>query len=82
VPGARRIGIEQRQLVAQQVVDVGVRLCGVEEAADRVARAGRGVERGAVVAQARIAGDRLRRGHRQQLAAALVQHEIEAEERL
>ena len=32
VPGARRLGVEQRELVAEQVVDAGMRLGGVEQA--------------------------------------------------
>ena len=59
--------------------------CGLavgEQAPDRVARARRAVERAGVLAQPRMARERLRARHRQQLAAALVEHEIEPEERL
>ena len=80
--GPRRVGVEQRELVGEQVVDAGVRVAVVEQPADRVAGAGGGVERAAVLAQARVAGDRLGGRDREQVAAALVEHEVEAEERL
>ena len=81
-PARAGSAVEQRELVAEQVVDAGMRLGGVEQAPDRVARARGGVERAAVLAQARIARDGLGRGHGEQVAAPLVQDEVEAEERL
>ena len=41
----RGLGVEQRELVGEQVVDAGVRVAVVEQPADRVARARGGVER-------------------------------------
>ena len=79
--GARRapgIGVEQRELVGEQVVDAAVRVAVVEQPPDRVARARRAVERAAVLAQPRMAVDRLRARHRQQVAAALVEHQLGA----
>ena len=50
--GAR--GVEQRELVAEQVEDARVRLGRVEQAHHRVARPGRAVERARVGAQAGV----------------------------
>ncbi len=54
------VGVEQRELVAEQVVDLGVRLVGLEQAGDRVARARGSVEG----ARRRRAGARSRRPSR------------------
>ena len=80
--GAGGIAVEQRELVGQQVVDAGVRVAVVEDARDRLARARGAVQRAGVLAQARVRGDGLGRGDGQQVAAALVQDEVEPEERL
>ena len=52
---ARGVGVEQRELVGQQVIDAAVRLAVVEQPRDRVARARRAVERAGVLAQPRMA---------------------------
>ena len=57
-------------------------LGGLEQPPDRVARARGGIQRTGVGAQARVRLDGLRAGDRQQLAAALVQIELQPEERL
>ena len=80
--GAGGLAVEQRELVGQQVVDAGVRVAVVEHARHGLAGAGGAVERAGVLAQARVGGDGLRAGDGQQVAAALVEHEVEAEERL
>ena len=78
-----RLGaVEDREVAAEQVVGGRVRLLGVAEAQDGVARPRGGAERGAVGAQVRMRLDRVRAGHRRQVAAALVQDQVEAEERL
>ena len=59
-----------------------MRLTGLEQPSDSVARARGGIERTGIRAQARIGLDGLRAGDRQQLAAAFVQVELQAEERL
>ena len=80
--GAGGLAVEQRELVGEQVVDAGVRVAVVEHARHGLAGAGGAVERAGVLAQARVGGDRLGAGDGQQLAAALVEHEVEPEERL
>ena len=45
---AGRVGVEQRELVAEQVVDGRVRVSPLEQAPDGVAGAGGGVQRGGV----------------------------------
>ena len=59
--------------MAEQVVDAGVRIGGLEQAADRVAGPRGGVEGAGVLAQARVAVERLGGGDGEQLPAALVQ---------
>ena len=81
-PARSGVAVEQGELVGQQVVDAGVRVAVVEDARDRLAGARGAVERAAVLAQARVGGDGLDRGDREHVAAALVEHEVEAEERL
>ena len=81
-PARRGLAVQQRELVGEQVVDAGVRVAVVEDAGDGLAGAGGAVERAAVLAQARVGGDGLGRGDGQQVAAALVEHEVEPEERL
>ena len=76
------LAVEQRELVGEQVVDAGVRVAVVEHARHGLAGAGGAVERAGVLAQARVGGHRLGAGDGQQLAAALVEHEVEPEERL
>ena len=71
--GSPGLLVEQRELAAQQVEHARVRLGGLEQAPDRVARARRRVERARVAAQPRVRVDGLRAGHRQQLAAPFVQ---------
>ncbi len=67
----------------RQPVEVrGVVRIGVEQAQHRVAGAGAGVERRPGGAQARVAVERRDAGHGEQLAAAFVQDQVEAEERL
>ena len=73
---------EQRELVGEQVVDLGVGLLGLEHARDGVARA-RGAS--SVAAWSRRRGVRVERldaGHREQVAAALVADQAHAQERL
>src|SRR5829696_9834987 len=79
---ARGVGVEQRQLVGEQVVDAAVRLTVVEQPRYRVAGARGAVERRAVLPQPRVAVQRLRARYREQLAAALVEHQPEPEVRL
>ncbi len=74
--------VEQRQVAAEQVVGGPVRLGRVEQPQDRVAAPRRGPDRDAVGAQARVAVDRRGAGHGAEVAAPLVQHQVEAEERL
>ena len=78
-PARSGLRVEQRELVGEQVVDAGVRLAVVEQAADRVAGAGRGLKRRAVLPEPPVAGERLGARHGEQVAAALVEHELEAE---
>ena len=59
-----------------------MRLGGLEQPAHRIARPRGCVQRAGVAAQARVAVDRLRAGHRQQLAAPFVQLDAQTEERL
>ena len=82
VRGLLRPRIEQRELVAEEREHAGMRLGRGEQARDGVAHAGRGIERGGVLAQARMAGDRLgaRDGH--EVALAVVEHHMQAEIRL
>ena len=54
----------------------------VEDPGDGLAGPRGGVEGPGVLAQARVGGDRLHRGDREQVAAALVEDEVQAEERL
>ena len=58
-PALRRVGVEQRELVGEQVVDALVGVAVVEQAADGVAGARGGVERRPVLAQPPVAGERL-----------------------
>ena len=59
-PGAVGLAVQQRELVGQQVVDAGVRIAVVEDARDGLAGARGAVERAAVLAQARVGGERSR----------------------
>ena len=78
-----RLGpVENRQVAAEQVVGGEVRLLGVAEAQHRVAGARRGPQRRPVGSQVGVRGDRVRRGHRAQIAAALVEDQVEPKERL
>ncbi len=79
---AARALVEQRERAAQQVEHARMGLGGLEQAPDSVARARGRVERARVGAQARVGVDRVRAGHRQELAAAFVQLEPQAEEGL
>jgi glutaredoxin 3 len=74
--------VEQRELVGEQVVDALMRVAVVEQAGDRVAGAGSGVDRRAVLPELSVAGQRLGARDRQEVAPPLVEHELEAEERL
>src|SRR5260370_125226 len=74
--------VEQRQLTAQQVAHAGMRLGGLEQTPDRIARPRRRVQRTPVTTQPCVAVDRLRARHRQQLAAPFVQLDPQAEEGL
>jgi magnesium transporter len=80
--GRRWIRVEQLQLPAEQVVGGDVRLSLADQAQKRLAGAGRRAQRGAVLAQAGIALDRLRPRDGVQLSPALVEDQPEAEERL
>ena len=78
----RRRVVEQRQVAAEQVVGGRVGLGRVEQPQHRVAGAGGGGQRRARGAQPRVAVDGGDAGDGEQLAAALVQHQVEPEERL
>src|SRR3954468_8959626 len=80
--GPRRLGVEQRELVREQVVDARVRVAVVEDPRHGLARARRAVERPGVLPEPRVRRDRLRRRDRQEVAAPLVEHQVQAEERL
>ena len=82
--GGPRLGgvVEQRQVAAEQVVGGRVGLGRVEQAQHRVAGAGAGGQGRAGGAQPRVAVDGRDVGHREQVAAAFVQDQVEAEERL
>ncbi len=80
--GDAALRVEDRQLPAQQVEHAGMGLGGLEQAAHRVARARRGVDRPRVAAKSGIPVDRLRPRHRHQLPPAFVQLDVQAEERL
>ena len=73
---------EQRELIRQQVEYRRVGVAGLEQPRHGVAGAGGGVEPAPVVAQARVGSHGLRARHREEVAAALVQHEAQVEERL
>ena len=83
-PAAARLAgvVEQREVAAEQVVGGRVGLGRVEQAQHRVAGAGAGGQRRAGGAQPRVAVDGGDAGHRHQVAAAFVEDEVEAEERL
>ena len=81
-PAAGGLAVEQRELVGEQVIDAGVRVAVVEDARYGLAGAGGAVERAAVLAQARVGGEGFGRGDGQQVAASLIEHEVEPEERL
>ena len=74
-PRAGHVGVQEGELVAEEVEDLRVRLAGLEEAGHRVAGAGRGVEGRPVRAQTREAVDGLRARDRQEVRATLVQDE-------
>src|SRR5205085_12359030 len=78
----RDVLVGQRELAAEQVEDAGVRLRGLEQARDRVARARGRVERARVATEPGMGVDGVRAGDREQLAAAFVQLDMQAEERL
>jgi hypothetical protein len=80
--GKRRLGVQQREVVGEQVVDAAVRLAVVEQARDRLAGARGAVQRPGVLAQARMARQRFGARDRQQVRAALVEHQVEPEIRL
>ena len=74
--------VEHRQVAAEQVVGGPVRFDRVEQPEHGVAAPRRRVDRRAVGAEVGIAVDGRGAGHRAEVAAALVQHQVEAEERL
>lgn len=76
------VGVEQAEVVDEQVVGGPVGLARVEQPQQGVAAAPGGLQRRPVVAQARVALERRSPGHREQVAAALVQHHLEPEEGL
>jgi glutaredoxin 3 len=79
--GAVGFAVEQGELVGEQVVDARVGVAVVEDAGDGLAGAGGAVQRCAMFAQARVGGDGLGRGDGQEVAAALIEDELEPEER-
>ncbi len=79
--GARRL-VEQRQTPAEQVVDLDVRLLGLEEARHRVAGARGSVQCRGARAEGGVAVDRLRSRDREEVAAAFVKLDVQAEEGL
>ena len=81
-PARAGIAVEQRQFVGQQVVHAGVRVAVVEDPRDGLAGPRGAVQRAGVLAQARVRGDGLGRRHGQEIAAPLIQDEVETEERL
>ena len=76
------IGVEQRQLVAEQAEHLRVRLGGLKQPRDRIAGPCRGIERDGMVAQPRQRRDRVPAGDRVQLPPAVAQHRAHVEERL
>jgi hypothetical protein len=84
VAGARvrRIGTQQRQLIGEQREHLRVRVAGLEQARDRVAGARGGIERGGMVTQPGVGGDRVDGGDGHQLAAALMEHRTNLKARL
>jgi len=77
-----RVGVEQREVRAEQVEDLRVRLARVEDPADGVAGPRGAVERVRVGAQPGVRRDGLRARDGEQVAAPLVQSEVDPEERL
>jgi glutaredoxin 3 len=76
------VGVEQSELVAEEVVGGRVRLGGVEEAEDRLTRLRAALERGAVLPDAGVGMDGVRLADRAELAATLVHDEPDSAERL
>src|SRR4051794_22876966 len=80
--GRLRVGVEQLELAAEQVVGRRVRLLRVEQPQHRVAGLRGALERRAALAQRRMGGDGLRLGDRAELAAPLVQDQVDPEQGL
>ena len=80
--GARRALVEQRQVAAEQVVGGAVRLGRVEQPQHGVAGRARRRRSPGRRSAGRVAVDGRGAGHRAEVAAALVQHQVEPEERL
>ena len=74
--------VQQRELVGEQAEDLRVRIGGLEQPRDRIAPPRRGIERDRVVAHGPVGGDRIHAGHGEQLAAPLMEHCPDVEERL
>ncbi len=74
--------VQEGELAAQQVKDRRVGLGGLEQAPHGVARARGAIECLCVAPQPRVGIDGVGAGHRQQLPAALVELQLQAEERL
>ena len=81
-PGSRGLGVQQLQLVAQQVEDGGIGVAGLEQARHGVAGAGGAVQAGVALAQAGVRRHGLGGGDREQVAPPLVQDQPQPEERL
>ena len=82
-PGGRGgLVVEDPQLAAEQVVRGGIGLLRVEQAEDRVAGLGRALDGVAALPQRGMRVDGLRRGDGVELTAALVEDQVDAEERL
>ena len=80
--GMDGIAAQERQFIDEQPEDLRVRLAGLEQAANRVAGAGRRIECGRVLTQQPVGADGIRAGHRVEVASPLVQHDLDVKERL
>ena len=78
-----RVAVEQRELVGEQVVDAAGAARRRRTGAPTASHARAAPSSAAPLSRSRgVAGERLGARDRQQVAAALVEHEVEAEERL
>jgi len=80
--GVDDVVAQQRELVGQQPEHAGMGVGGLEQARDRIAGPGGGIQRSRVLPQRAVGGDGIHPGDGEQLAAALVEHRPDVEERL